>query len=177
MANDSVQNSLYRNNGDGTFEDIGVRSLAALNTDGRAQAGMGTDAGDYDEDGWLDIVVTNFANDLNTLYRNMGGRFFIDDSMRAGMTVTNMVLSWGTGFYDFDLDGDLDLFIANGHVYPQVDDYELGTRFKQTNHLFVNVGGRFRESAAARGPACRSRGRSAARRSATTTTTATWTWW
>lgn len=152
VANDSVQNSLYRNNGDGTFEDIGVRSLAALNTDGRAQAGMGTDAGDYDEDGWIDIVVTNFANDLNTLYRNMGGKFFIDDSMRAGMTVTNMVLSWGTGFYDFDLDGDRDLFTANGHVYPQVDDIEAGTSWNQRNHLFVNQDGKFSEVSASSGP-------------------------
>ena len=152
VANDSVPNSLYRNNGDGTFENIGLRTLVALNTDGLAQAGMGTDAGDYNGDGWLDLVVTNFANDLNTLYRNMTGKFFIDDSLRAGMSVTNMVLSWGTGFHDFDRDGDRDLFVANGHVYPQVDDHDVGTSFLQRNHLFVNEDGRFSEASATSGP-------------------------
>ncbi len=144
VANDSVTNSLWRNNGDGTFTDVGVSSLSGLNADGRAQAGMGTDFGDYNGDGWLDIVVTNFAHDLNTLYRNLSGRFFVDESSLVGMGVTNLALSWGTAFHDFDHDGDLDLFIANGHVYPQVDDFDLATRYRQTNHLFENEGGKFK---------------------------------
>jgi hypothetical protein len=151
VANDSVQNSLWRNDGKGNFEDVGVTTLAALNADGRTQAGMGTDFGDYNGDGWLDLVVTNFSHDLNTIYRSMGGKFFIDDSMLTGLGVTNMALSWGTGFRDFDRDGDLDLFIANGHVYPMVDDYDIGTKFRQRNHLFLNERDRFKESAASSG--------------------------
>jgi hypothetical protein len=153
VANDSVQNSLWRNVGAGKFVDVGVGALSALNADGKPQAGMGTDFGDYNADGWLDIVVTNFSQDLNTVYRNLGGKFFLDDSLAAGLGVTRQSLSWGTSFHDFDHDGDLDLFIANGHVYPQVDGYDLGTRFRQTNHLFLNERGRFTESSATCGPA------------------------
>jgi hypothetical protein len=152
VANDSVTNSLWRNNGDGTFRDAGVISLAGLNADGRAQAGMGTDLGDFDGDGWLDIVVTNFSHDTNTLYRNLQGKFFADETSKTGLGVTQLALSWGCGFRDFDNDGDLDLFIANGHVYPQVDGYDMGTRFRQRNHLFVNEGGRFSEAGADAGP-------------------------
>ena len=146
VANDSMQNSLWRNDGNGRFQDIGVISLAALSADGKPQAGMGTDAGDYNGDGWLDLVVTNFSHDLNTLYRNEQGRFFTDQSSTIGMGVTAMALSWGTAFHDFDHDTDLDLFIANGHVYPWIDDSGMGTRFRQRNHLFVNDRGRFTES-------------------------------
>ncbi len=155
VANDSVTNSLWRNNGDGTFTDVGIASLTGLNADGRAQAGMGTDFGDYNGDGWLDIVVTNFAHDFNTVYRNLSGRFFVDESSLAGLGVTNLALSWGAGFHDFDHDGDVDLLIANGHVYPQVDDYDLGTSYRQTNHLFENEAGRFKDVSAKSGPGLR----------------------
>jgi len=152
VANDSVQNSLWKSRGDGTFVDVGVMSLAGLNGDGRPQAGMGTAFGDYNGDGWLDIVVCNFSYDLNTVYRNLGGKMYLDDSAAVGLGVTNMSLSWGTGFYDFDLDTDLDLFIANGHLYPEVDGHDLGTRFRQENHLFINRGNRFVESSSKAGP-------------------------
>jgi hypothetical protein len=152
VANDSVQNSLWKNRGDGKLVDVGISSLSALNADGRAHTGMGTYLRDVDGDGWLDVVVTNFSYDLNTLYRNMSGKMFLDDSARIGLGVTNMALSWGAGFHDFDLDGDLDLMIANGHVYPQVDDYDIGTLYRQRNHLFVNDGKRLVESSAEAGP-------------------------
>ncbi len=152
VANDSVQNSLWRNRGDGTFEDVGVTTMSALSGGGRPQAGMGTDFGDFDGDGWLDLVVTNFSYDLNTLYRNVQGRFFIDDSQRVGLGVTNLALSWAASFQDFDQDGDLDLFIANGHLYPTMDAYDNGMDYRQRNHLFVNTGGRFREASAEAGP-------------------------
>ena len=155
VANDSVQNSLWQNRGDGTFVDVGVPTLTALSADGKAQAGMGADFGDYNRDGLLDLVVTNFSHGLNTVYKNVNGKFFIDDSALAGMGVTMMALSWGTGFFDFDHDGDQDLFIANGHIYPQVDDYRLGLSFRQANHLFVNEGDRFQEGSAASGPGLR----------------------
>jgi len=152
VANDSVVNSLWRNDGKGKFTDVGIVTLTALNSNGRAQAGMGTDFGDYNGDGWLDLVVTNFAHDLNTVYKSLAGKFFVDESKLAGLGVTNLMLSWGAGFHDFDQDGDLDLLIANGHIYPQVDDYDLGTSFHQVNHLFENGGGRFREVGASSGP-------------------------
>jgi len=152
VANDSVVNSLWRNDGSGKFTDVGVVTLTALNSNGRAQAGMGTDFGDYNGDGWLDLVVTNFAHDLNTVYKSLAGKFFVDESKLAGLGVTNLMLSWGAGFRDFDQDGDLDLLIANGHIYPQVDDYELGTSFYQVNHMFENAGGRFKEVGATSGP-------------------------
>jgi len=153
VANDSVQNSLWRNNGDGSFTDVGVTTMSAFNADGHSQSGMGTDCGDYDNDGWLDIVVTNFSHDLNTVYRNIEGRYFLDESSVIGLDKTHMTLSWGTGFYDFDLDGDQDLFIANGHIFPEVDDYAVGTEYKQPNHILVNEGGgRLVESSAEAGP-------------------------
>ncbi len=153
VANDSVRNSLWKNLGDGKFKDVGVSTMSALNADGKPQAGMGTSFGDYNNDGWLDLIVTNFARDLNTLYRNLSGKFFSDDSMLAGLGVTDMALSWGTGFQDFDHDGDVDLFIANGHIYPQIDAHNLGSRYHQQNHFFVNSGnGRFVESSDGAGP-------------------------
>ena len=148
VANDSVQNSLWQNQGNGTFKDVGVVTLTALNGEGDPQAGMGTDFGDYDNDGWLDLVATNFSQDLNTIYHNVAGKYFTDVSFAVGMQETFSALSWGTGFYDFDNDGDLDLFIANGHVYPQMDHYDIGSPFKQKNDLFINEGGRFRKAPA-----------------------------
>ncbi len=145
VANDSLPNSLWRNRGDGTYEEAAVPLLAAFSGDGGAQAGMGVDAGDYDGDGWLDLVVTNFSHDLNTIYRNEAGKFFSDVSSQVGLQATWFALSWGVGFEDFDNDGDLDLFIANGHIYPQMDGYDFGTRYRQRNHLFENLGGRFVE--------------------------------
>ena len=153
VANDSMQNSLWKNNGDGTFTDIGVISMSAFDSHGDGQSGMGTASGDYDGDGWLDLVVTNFSHDLNTVYRNVSGKYFLDESSSVGLVVTQMALSWGVDFQDFDLDGDLDLFTANGHIFPEVDDYDVSTRFRQVNHVLVNDGqGRFVESSAKAGP-------------------------
>jgi hypothetical protein len=152
VANDSVGNFLWENDGKGHFKDVGLMKLAAFNADGRAQAGMGTNAADYNNDGWMDLVVTNFSQDLNTIYKNMNGKFFLDDTALAGLNVTHMRLSWGVGFYDFDLDTDLDLFVANGHVYPMLDGFQIGTEFKQYNDMFVNEGGHFIESHETSGP-------------------------
>ncbi|TDI48593.1 MAG: CRTAC1 family protein [Acidobacteria bacterium] len=143
VANDSVENTLWQNQGDGTFIDVGLVTLSALNVDGRPQAGMGTDFGDYNGDGWLDLVVTNFSQDYNTIYRNVGGKYFADDSGALGLYTTQLALSWGIGFHDFDRDGDLDLFIANGHIYPEIDEYAGGNRFRQKNQIFRNDGDGF----------------------------------
>jgi len=152
VANDSVGNTLWENDGRGRFKDVGLPRLVAFNIDGLPQAGMGTDAADYDGDGWIDLIVTNFSQDINAIYHNQGGKFFVDDSALAGMNVTQNKLSWGVGFHDFDLDNDLDLFIANGHVYPMVDGYDIGTEFRQTNHLFANEAGRFVDVSQDSGP-------------------------
>ena len=150
VANDSVPNLVFRNNHNGTFSEVGLRSGLALSGDGKAQAGMGADAGDYDGDGRMDVFVTNFSHDHNTLYRNAGQGFFTDVSYPSGVVNPALAyLGWGTGFIDFDNDGLLDLFVANGHVYPEVDRHRLGTRYLQRNQVFRNLGmGRLRDATA-----------------------------
>jgi hypothetical protein len=145
VANDSVLNSLWRNRGDGTFEDVGLTSLSALNSTGSPQGCMGTNFGDYNGDGWFDLVVTNFSHDVNTIYRSVSGKFFVDESVTIGMATTAMELSWGTAFHDFDNDSDVDLFIANGHVYTDMDEEGIGSTYYQPNHVFVNEQGKFRK--------------------------------
>ncbi|HYM79115.1 MAG TPA: CRTAC1 family protein [Candidatus Dormibacteraeota bacterium] len=142
VANDSVPRYLYRNKHDGTFEDISYLSGFALNDEGREQASMGIAVGDYNRDGKVDFYVTNFSDDYNTLFRNDGEASFSDVSFSAG--VANPVipfLGWGTGFLDFDNDGLLDIFIANGHVYPGVDKQDWGTTWAQRPLLFRNRNG------------------------------------
>jgi hypothetical protein len=156
FANDQMAANLYRNEGDGRFTDIGLIAGAALNEDGRAQAGMGVDTGDYDNDGWLDIHKTNFANDHNTLYRNMGPEgYFLDVSYRTGIGEPSYAyLGWGTGFQDLDRDGWLDILAVNGHVYPEVAGAGMQSQYAQRILLFRNAEGkRFEEVAADHGPA------------------------
>ncbi|MBC8165365.1 MAG: CRTAC1 family protein, partial [Bryobacteraceae bacterium] len=141
VANDSTPNQLYRNNGDGTFTDVAVEIGVAFSEDGREQSCMGVEFEDLDNDGWLDIMVTNFSDDYNTLYRNTGKGFFKDDSHQTGLVVDSWSdLSWGVGFYDFNNDGWKDVFIANGHIYPQVDRHPLNTTYRQKNKLYLNTG-------------------------------------
>jgi enediyne biosynthesis protein E4 len=141
VANDNTPNFLYRNNGDGTFTDVAIETGVAFSEDGREQSGMGVEFEDLDNDGWLDIMVTNFSDDYNTLYRNSGKGMFADDSHRAGLVAdTWRDLSWGVGFFDFNNDGWKDVFIANGHIYPQVDRAPLNTSYKQINKLYMNTG-------------------------------------
>jgi hypothetical protein len=145
VANDSTPNALYRNRGDGTFEEVGMETGAAFNMDGGSQGSMGIDAGDFDNDGWLDLAVTNFAHDYYTLYRNLEGKLFVDESFGRGLALATFApLGWGALFLDFDHDRDLDLFFANGHIYPQVeDDPSLGETYGQKNQLMRNDGVRF----------------------------------
>jgi len=142
VANDSVPKYLYRNKHDGTFEDVSYLSGFALNDDGREQAAMGIGVGDYNRDGHVDLYITNFSDDYNTLYRNDGEGGFTDVSSQAGIVnLTLPFLGWGTGFLDFDNDGLLDIFVANGHVYPEVDKTDWGTTYKQRPLLIRNVDG------------------------------------
>jgi hypothetical protein len=142
VVNDSTPNYLYRNKGEATFEDISYASGFAFNEHGREQAGMGIAVGDYNNDGRLDLYLTNFSDDYNTFYRNEGNGFFTDATAALGLREPTIpFLGWGTGFLDFDNDGFKDLFVANGHVYPGVDQYDWGTTWAQRPQLFRNLQG------------------------------------
>ncbi|MFQ5743452.1 MAG: FG-GAP-like repeat-containing protein, partial [Acidobacteriota bacterium] len=144
VANDATPNLLFLNKGKRELEEDGLLYGVAYSGDGQEQAGMGIAAGDYDADGDDDIVVTNFSNDVDTLYRNIQPPPFRDATQAVGLALPTLAyLGWGTSLRDFDLDGDLDLFIANGHVYPQVDGRDIGTTYAQRNQIFANVVGRF----------------------------------
>jgi hypothetical protein len=147
VANDSVPKYLYRNKHDGTFEDISYLSGFALNDDGREQASMGIGVGDYNRDGRVDFYITNFSDDYNALYRNDGDASFTDVSIHADLVnVTIPFLGWGTAFLDYDNDGLLDIFVANGHVYPEVDKTDWGTTYAQRPLLLRNLDGtKFKE--------------------------------
>ncbi len=139
VVNDSTPKQLYINKGDGTFEENGYASGIALNENGREQAGMGLAVGDYDNDGRVDFHITNFSDDSNTLYRNDGEGNFTDVTFQSGLgEPTIPFLGWGTSFLDYDNDGWKDVIVANGHVYPQVDNFQWGTSFAQQILLFGN---------------------------------------
>jgi hypothetical protein len=141
LANDSVQNSFFVNRGDGTFEDLSVLSGLAYNEQGHEQGGMGIAAGDYDGNGMLDLVVTNFSHDHDTLYRNDGDNLFTDVSYDSGLGQPSyLTTGFGAVFVDLDQDGWEDLLVSHGHVYPQVDEHEIGARFKQRNGFYRNRG-------------------------------------
>ena len=140
VACDTTPNILYRNNQDGTFEDVGMISGVALSDNGREQAGMGVAAADYDLDGHLDLLVTNFSDDTSTLYRNDGNSTFTDTTYLAKLGKDTQYLSWGTGLVDFDNDGWKDVFIASGHVYPEVDRHPSEITYRQQRLVYRNQG-------------------------------------
>ena len=140
VANDSAPNFLYRNEGNGQFRDVGVEAGAALSAEGGAQAGMGIAYGDYDGDGDGDLLVTHFEDDYNTLYGNQGDGRFSVVSAAAGLAEPSLPhLSFGTFFFDYDNDQDQDLFVANGHVYPQIR-HLAPDGYAEPNQLFANQG-------------------------------------
>src|SRR6266536_3834644 len=140
VVNDSTPKQLYINKGDGTFEEVGYPSGVALNENGREQAGMGLAIGDYDNDGRVDFHITNFSDDSNVLYHNDGEGNFTDVTFQAGLgELTIPFLGWGTSFIDYDNDGWKDVIVANGHVYPTVDDHPWGTSYAQQLLLFRNL--------------------------------------
>lgn len=140
VVNDSTPKQLYINRGDGTFEETGYGSGIALNENGREQAGMGLAVGDCDNDGRVDFHITNFSDDSNTLYRSDGDGNFTDITFQAGLgEPTIPFLGWGTQFFDFDNDGWKDIIVANGHVYPTVDNFQWGTSYAQQMLLFKNT--------------------------------------
>lgn len=143
VADDSTPNYLYINKGNGTFEDDSYSSGYALNESGRETASMGIAIGDYRNNGLLDVYNTTFSDDYNPLYRNDGDANFTDVSYQMGIAdVTIPFLGWGDGFIDYDNDGWKDIFVGNGHVYPQVDKQNWGTSYAQRPLLFRNLGGK-----------------------------------
>ena len=139
VACDSTPSILYHNNGDGSFSDIGLLSGSAVNEDGQEQAGMGVAASDFDHDGFIDLVKTNFADDTPTLYRNNKDGSFTDVTFPSRLGVNTQFLGWGVCFLDFDCDGWKDIFMANGHVYPEVDALSGKSPYKQERLLFWNL--------------------------------------
>jgi len=149
VANDSTPNFLYRNNGDGTFTDVAMESGVAYNFNGQTESSMGVDAGDYDWDGDFDIFVTHWHMESNTLYKQDQADLFQDVSLSSNLgSPSTKLVGWGTKFFDYDNDGWLDLFVANGHTLEFVEQISPGSgiTFLQTNQLFENDHhGRFRD--------------------------------
>ena len=152
VAGDVTPNLLYRNDG-GRFVEVGVLAGVAFDDAGKALAGMGVDAGDYDSDGRLDLVVTNYQWETNNLYQNLGSGLFSDRTFPSGVGVPALrYMGWGTVFFDYDNDGDRDLFVANGHLDDNVELFSSAT-YPQQNQLFRNDGqGRFADVTGAAGP-------------------------
>ena len=139
VTNDGGPNFLYHNKHDGTFDEVALQTGAALSLEGQERAGMGVDFGDFDRDGRLDIVVTNFSEEPDALFWNQGEKGFTDIAASAGIARPSFLpVGWGTAFFDFDNDGWLDLIVANGHVYPQMDLVEGGAPFREPLLLFRN---------------------------------------
>ena len=153
VADDSTASALFHNLKNGRFEDIAIAAGAALSPDGKPQAGMGVAAGDYDHDGHLDIVKTNFAGDTHSLYRNLGNDNFDDMTFQSGLGLNTRYLGWGCGFFDMDNDGWLDILICNGHVYPEVEQLRTEAAYAQKKFLYRNLhNGRFEDVSAEGGP-------------------------
>ncbi|MGA2569654.1 MAG: CRTAC1 family protein [Terracidiphilus sp.] len=150
VGNDSTPNYLYLNKGDGTFEDVSYSSGYALNEAGRETATMGIAAGDFENNGMLDVFDTTFSDDYKPLYRNEGDANLTDISYQMGIAAVSVpFLGWGDAFLDYDNDGWKDLMMADGHVYPQVDKHPWGTSWAQRPMLFHNIGGKKFEAAPA----------------------------
>jgi enediyne biosynthesis protein E4 len=146
VANDSTAATLYQNQKDGIFKDVAIEVGAALSPDGKPQAGMGVSIGDYDRDGKLDIVKTNFAGDTDSLYANLGDGSFQDRTYSAGLGINTRFLGWGVGFLDMDNDGWLDILVTNGHVYPEVSSSKTEAPYAERKYLYRNLrNGRFED--------------------------------
>jgi len=144
VANDSVANFLFLNKGNGVFEEIGLDAGVAYSADGVARSGMGVDAGDYNNDGWQDLFVTNFNRERFSIYRNRGDLTFSDEAGSSGIgTATQMYSGWGVKFYDYDLDGDIDLIVCTGHPDDLIEKISSTLTYREPLMLFHNEGGKF----------------------------------
>ncbi len=141
VANDTQPNKLYHNNRNGTFSETAVTTGVAFSEDGVARAGMGADSADYDNSGLPSLVVTNFSQQMIGLYRNEGHGFFIDEAPQSAVgKATRLTLGFGCFFFDFDLDGRLDLLVANGHIDETITRVESTISYAEPPHLFHNEG-------------------------------------
>jgi hypothetical protein len=139
VANDSTSATYYVNQKDGTFKDEAIEAGVAYSPDGKPQAGMGVSIGDYNRDGMLDIVKTNFAGDTDSLYMNLGDGSFDDRTYQAGLGINTRLLGWGVSFMDIDNDGWLDILVANGHVYPEVDGTQVDASYAERKYMYRNL--------------------------------------
>ncbi len=165
VANDTQSNYLWINDGKGVFVDRGVEAGVAMDRDCKEQAGMGVDAADVNRDGWIDLFVTNFSHDYNTIYLNQSGRTggqrvaFLDSTHQLDVARPSYLrLSWGTRLFDYDNDSHLDLFVACGHVYGEIDHFQqqTGSSYRQRCLLLHNQGPplyKFRDTTDEGGPA------------------------
>jgi enediyne biosynthesis protein E4 len=146
VASDSTPSLLFMNNHDGTFREDGTLRGVAFSGEGQEQAGMGVSAADYDHDGWLDIVKTNFSDEVVDLYHNDGEAVFTDHSEAAGLNKHTHFVGWGCGFFDPDNDGFADVLYVNGHVYPELERVHLDTTYREARVLYRNLGnGKFED--------------------------------
>ena len=153
VSNDTVGNFLFVNQGEGRFEESGLAADVAYSADGRARSGMGVDAADFDEDGWMDLFVANIDQEIFSLYRNSHDGSFEDQAMRLGVGMaTRWMSGWGLKFLDYDNDGNLDLFLANGFPDDLVEDFSSQVKYREPLLLFHNTGGRFQNVSAESGP-------------------------
>jgi hypothetical protein len=153
VANDSAPATLYLNQKDGTFRDIAIEAGAALSAEAKPQAGMGVSIGDYNRDGNMSIVKTNFAGDTDSLYTNLGDAMFEDRTYPGGLGENTRLLGWGVGFFDMDNDGWPDILMSNGHVYPEVDRSKADLKYAEHKYLYRNLqNGRFEDVTNQGGP-------------------------
>jgi hypothetical protein len=139
VANDSTPATYYRNQKDGTFKDEAIEAGVAYSPDGKPQAGMGVSIGDYDRDGLFDIAKTNFSGDTDSLYQNLGDGSFDDRTYQSGLGINTRLLGWGVSFMDIDNDGWLDILVANGHVFPEVDGTQVDAAYAERKYLYRNL--------------------------------------
>jgi hypothetical protein len=153
VSNDTQPNKLYINNGNGTFSEKGVQSGIAYSEDGIARAGMGVDAGDYDRSGYPSVLITNFSNQMLALYHNERNGLFVDEAPRSDVGHASLLtLGFGCFFFDYDLDGWLDIYVANGHIEGAIERVQPRVRYAEPPHLFHNLGdGKFKEVTARAG--------------------------
>jgi enediyne biosynthesis protein E4 len=155
LANDTQPNKLYKNNGNGTFAETAVSAGIAFSEDGVARAGMGVDAADYDRSGRPSIIISNFSNQMMSLYHNEGNGLFVDEAPRSSVGRRSLLsLGFGCFFFDYDLDGWPDIFVANGHIENDIEKIQTRIKYRQPPHLFRNLGGgKFEEVTSSAGEA------------------------
>jgi hypothetical protein len=153
VANDTVQNFLFLNQGNGTFDEVGLQAGVGYSPDGRARSGMGVDSADYDQDGWQDLFVDNVDQEMYSLYHNDHNVSFDDMAETYGIAAATRLMSgWGVKFLDYDNDGNVDLFIADGHPDDKIREHSYGVRYREPLLLFHNTGSGFKDISARAGP-------------------------